>query len=141
MAIAPLEQEKIVVEPKGEPVIKVEPPQVEYETKRGLVRGRQILWYIWLVIEVILLLRFLLRLFGASSDVAFNILITIISFPAVFLFQGLFKSTVSPDGKASIEWSTLFAMLTYAIIAIVVHRYFKLKKPIDPKEAEEKLES
>lgn len=36
-----------------------------------------------------------------------------------------------------IEWSTLFAMFVYALIALIVVRFFKLRKPIDPKEADQ----
>jgi len=122
------------------PVIKVEPPQQEYEEKKHIIRYRQIVWYVWLVLEALLLLRFLLKLFGANPLSLFSLLVYILSTPFTFIFFGLFPSTVDPSSRNEIEWSTLFAMLFYAVVAFLVSRYFRLKKPIDPLEAETKVE-
>ncbi len=136
-----VEKEKTIIEPEtGErPVIKVEPPQAVYETKKTIIRGKQILWYIWLVIEMILLIRFLLKLFGANPANFFSILIDIISAPFIIIFNTLFTPIIAPIGSIVIEWSTLFAMFVYVIVALLVSRLFRLGKPIDPKEAEEKV--
>ncbi|EKD84616.1 MAG: hypothetical protein ACD_38C00185G0002 [uncultured bacterium] len=138
----PILKEPIVVEPRSgeKPVIKVESPQIDYEKKKKIVRYKEILWYILLVIEALLLIRFLLKLFGANPLNIFSIIINIISIPFTILFIGLFPSTVSLTGRQEIEWSTLFAMLFYAILIFVISRFYRLKKPIDPKEAEEKVE-
>jgi hypothetical protein len=134
-----IQKEEILVEPEtGEkPVIKVEPPQHVYETNKTIVWNKRILWYIWFVIELLLLLRFIIKLFGANTWSAFHILITILTFPFVILFTGLFTSTFW--GKTNeIEWSTLFAMLVYILLALAASRFFKIKKPIDPTEAQAK---
>lgn len=120
------------------PVIKVEPPQQEYEEKKKIVKSRQIVWYVLSVVESLLAIRFLLKLFGAEPLSLFSVLITIISTPLTFIFSGLFPSTTSITGNAVIEWSTLFAMLFYAIVAFLAAMFFRLKKPIGPKEAESK---
>ncbi|QQG44482.1 MAG: hypothetical protein HYW86_01020 [Candidatus Roizmanbacteria bacterium] len=139
MAVAPIvSKKKTVVESKtGESTIKVEPPQETYETEKMIVKDRRIIWYIWLVIEIILLLRFLTKLFGPNPSNGFNILITILSAPFTFLFNDLFPLSLL-DGRKVIEWSTLFAMVVYLFLAIIFSRFFKLKKPIDPLEAEKK---
>lgn len=135
-----VEKEPVVVKPAtGEkPVIKVEPPQQEYEEKRTIVRSREWIWWVLLVIEVILLIRFFIKLFGADPDNLFSILVDLISFPFVFIFIGLFPPTVSPSGNVIVEWSTLFAIFVYLAAAIIISRFFKLKKPIGPEEADEK---
>lgn len=135
-------KEPTVVEPEtGEkPVIKVEPPQKTYETKKHLIRGKQVLWYSWMVIEVLLLFRFLLKLFGANSSSGFAILVDTLSLPFRFLFTNLFPPTVSPIGNIIVEWSILFAMLVYALLSLIIAKFFKLGKPIDPEEAERKAD-
>jgi|GEM_PF-2017912 len=134
-------KEPTVVEPKtgDKPVIKIEPPQKIYETEKKIVREKQIIWYVWLIIEVILFCRFLLKLFGANPTSLFSIIITILSTPFTFLFTGLFSPIIVPVGHIVIEWSTLFAMLIYTLIAWVMTVFFRLKKPIYPQEAERKV--
>lgn len=133
-----VEQEPIIVEPSaGESVIKVEPPQEEYEKKRTIVRSREWIWWVLLVIEIILLIRFFIKLFGADPNNLFSIFINLISLPFMFMFIGLFTSTTSITGNVIIEWSTFFAIFFYLAVAYIVSRFFKLRKPIDPKEADE----
>src|SRR5438477_159077 len=101
MSVGQLRKEQTIIQSAtGEkPVIKVEPPQQVYEEKKTILRSKQVVWYIWGVIEIILLFRFLLKLFGANFWSGFSILIDIISLPVTFLFYGLFPSGVSPSGK------------------------------------------
>lgn len=135
-------KEPTVVEPEtGEkPVIKVEAPQQSFETKKHIIRGKQLLWYCLMVVELLLFLRFLLMLFGANHSSPFALLVNTLSFPFRFIFSGLFTPAVPPIGRIVIEWSTLFAMLVYLLIALVATRFFKLGKPIDPEEAETRVE-
>lgn len=137
-----IQPEQITIEPEtGErPVIKVEPPQIEYEKKKNIVKNKRIIWYIWMVLEASLLIRFILKLFGANPESIFSILITIVTFPFTIIFMGLFPSSTSITGNLVIEWSTLFAMLVYALIAFLISQFYRIKKPIDPKEAEDKAE-
>ncbi len=143
MAISePIPKEPTIIEPQtGEkPVIKVEPPQVDYEKKKKIIRKKIIIWYALLLIETLLIIRFLLRLLGANPDSLFSILIMVLSAPLVILFNGLFPPSVSLIGNIVIEWSTLFAMLVYGMLAFVGAWYFRIRKPIDPREAERKVE-
>jgi hypothetical protein len=137
-----LPKEPTIVEPEtGEkPVIKVEPPQESFEAKKHIIRSKQIFWYSWMVIELLLFLRFLLMLFGANHKSLFAVIVDTLSWPLRFIFSGLFPSAVSPVGSIIIEWSTLFAMLTYMLIVFVATRFFKLGKPIDPEEADKNVE-
>jgi len=119
------------IESDGSSVIKVEAPQKVYEERKKIVLEKRIIWYIWLVIEALLLMLLLLQLFDANFNI-FVVLVSILTFPFVFLFQGLFQT---------VEFSTLFAMLFYGVLALVISRFFRLKKPIDPKEAEKKVDT
>ena len=135
-------KEPTVVEPEtGEkPVIKVKSPQETFETKKHIIRGKQLLWYCVMVIELLLFLRFLLMLFGANHSNLFALLVNTLSYPFRFIFNGLFNPAIPLIGRIVIEWSTLFAMLVYLLIALVATRFFKLGKPIDPEEAERRVE-
>lgn len=138
----PVPREQTVIEPStGEkPVIKVEPPQISYEKEKRIIIHKRILWYVLTVLEAVLFFRFILKLFGANPFNLFNILIEIITIPFLFIFINLFPPAQSLTGNLVLEWSTLFAMLFYGVVAFLISRFYKLKKPIDPKEAEEKVE-
>ncbi len=138
--ILPKEPTIVESETGEKPVIKVESPQESFEVKKNIIRGKQLLWYSWMVIELLLFLRFLLMLFGANHLSLFALIVDTLSWPFRFIFNGLFSSAVSPGGRITVEWSTLFAMLSYTLIALVATRFFKLGKPIDPEEAEKRVE-
>lgn len=138
----PIPKEPTIVEPvTGErPVIEVESPQLDFEKKKTIVRSKQVIWYVWLVVETILLLRFGFKLFAANFDNIFGLILAAISAPFVFPFETLSPPTVNIRSNVVVEWSTLTAMIVYALIAWLISHFFKLRKPIDPNEAEEKVE-
>lgn len=138
--LVPKEKTVIVPETGEKPIIKVEPPQEVYETNRMIVKDRRIIWYIWLVLEILLFLRFVLHLFGANPWNMFTVLIEFLTFPFILPFMGVFSSTVFGRGDNQIEWSALFAMFVYLLVAFIASRFFKLKKPVDPLEAQQKVE-
>jgi uncharacterized protein YggT (Ycf19 family) len=72
-----------------------------------------------LVVETLLGLRLLLRFLGARQDVAFVQWLYATSEPLIEPFVGIFPSPVI-EGRFVLEFSTLFAMLIYALIAYVV---------------------
>lgn len=142
MAIGPIEEKKTVVEPKTgekEPVIKVEHPQKIYEEEKRIIKSRLIIWYVWLVVEAILFFRFTLLFLAANSSSLFGTIIAVLSFPFTFLFANLFHPTVIFDSSSIIDWTIPFAMVVYAVIAWLLARAFKIRRPINPKEADEKI--
>src|SRR5258706_6376712 len=140
MSIGPIapEQETIIQPRTGEkPVVREEPPKQVYETKRSILRSRQIIWYVLGVVEFLLLFRFLLKLFGANPLSGFMVLVDVLSTPLTIFFSGLFPSSIA--GNIVVEWSTLFAMLVYFILAWGISKLFRFKKPVDPQEVEVKV--
>lgn len=105
---------------------------------RPLYRGTQIVWYIFYVIETLLLFRFLLRLIGANPEAAFTQFIYALSFP----FAGPFLYVVPAMQVAGsvFEWTTLLAMLVYWVLAWGIVRLFVMGKPISRAEADVKLQ-
>src|SRR5262249_4308441 len=87
----------------------------------------QIVMYLLRVLEVLLALRFFLKLFAANPGAGFTSFVYNISQPLVAPFTGVFGITVVNNPPGSIfEWTTLLAMLVYWIIAAILIRLFSL---------------
>ncbi|MDB5186519.1 MAG: hypothetical protein JWL85_1042 [Candidatus Saccharibacteria bacterium] len=71
------------------------------------------------VVEGILALRFLLKLFGASEGAGFVKWVYEMSNPLLEPFRGIFPAGVF-ENKFVLEFSTLFAMVMYAVVALVL---------------------
>jgi len=105
---------------------------------KPLYRGTQIVWYVLGLIEVVLLFRFLLRLFGANPSAGFTEVIYTLSYPFALPFQAVF-STTRVSGSV-FEWTTLLAMLVYWLVALGILRLLVMSKAVSTPEAAEKLE-
>ncbi len=87
------------------------------------------IWTILWIINIILGLRFLLRLFSANPAAGFTNAIYNLSAP----FANPFANVIRPTAIAGIgvwEWSTLLAMVVYWLIAYVLVRLFTLSRPV-----------
>lgn len=69
------------------------------------------------VVEGILALRFLLKLFGANENVGFVGWVYEMSAPLLAPFRGIFPTQVY-ENRYIFEFSTLFAMLMYLILGM-----------------------
>jgi hypothetical protein len=97
------------------------------DVRRGNV-ATQIVSYLLRILEVLLALRFFLKLFGANPAAGFTNFIYSISQPFVAPFQNVFQSSTiqSSAGVSTFEWTTLLAMLVYWIVAAILVRLFTL---------------
>jgi uncharacterized protein YggT (Ycf19 family) len=90
----------------------------------AVVRGARALTYLAyafvIVALVILLLGFILELFGANPHAAFAEWLYRGLRRVMAPFQGLFEP-VSLDGRSVLDVSILFAMLVYGIVALALH--------------------
>lgn len=87
-------------------------------------RRAQVAMYVFVIVEVLLALRFFLKVFGASPDAAFSALLYGITEPLVILFQGVFPE---PQGRGPMfEVSTVLAIVVYALIAWAVVRWVRI---------------
>ena len=80
---------------------------------------KKIIYLIWLflaIAEAFLCMRFLLRLFGASIGAPFTQWVYASSEPLLYPFRGIFTTRVVEPGYI-VEFSTLFAIIAYAIAA------------------------
>lgn len=71
------------------------------------------------IVEVFLGLRFILRLFGANSGNAFVSWVYDMSASLLDPFRGIFPAREIADGIV-LEFNTLFAMLVYAVIGLLL---------------------
>ena len=104
---------------------------------KPLYRGTQIVWYVLGIIEVLLVFRFALRLFGANPDAGFTSFI----YGATYVFAAPFLSVfrITEIGGSVFEWTTLLAMLVYAILAYGIVKLLLLGKTVSTPEAAVKL--
>lgn len=105
---------------------------------RPLYRSTQIIWYILGVIEVVLALRFVLKLLGANAGAGFTSFMYGVSWFFASPFLYVFRASTPTEGSV-FEWSTLLAMAVYFLIAWLIVKALVMSKPVTTKEADEKL--
>jgi len=91
----------------------------------SIARVVNIVYYLFGVVEVILVIRVLLHLVAANSANAFASLIDTISYPFVVLFATLVQNPVLGTNSV-LEITTIVAMVVWAIIAWLVARFLWL---------------
>jgi uncharacterized protein YggT (Ycf19 family) len=151
--MAQLETQEVITTSKSAPVqvtqttksvtpsaVPTETPQNAYEKKKTIFRTYQIIWYILGVVEILLAFRVILKMLGASVGSPFASLLYMVSDPLALPFSGIFGVTASLQGS-QLEWSTLVAMIVYAVIAYGLIQLMQLVKPTTPQEVEQKVDS
>ncbi len=122
------------------PPIRTEHPQVVYQKKKAIFRTYQIIWLMLGAIEVLLAFRLGLKMLAANPFSGFADLIYTVSSPFALPFQGILGTSVASQGSV-FEWSTIIAMIVYAIIAGGIVQVMQLFKPTNPKEVSEVVDS
>ncbi len=107
-------------------------------TTKPLYRGVQIVKYLFGLLEILLAFRFFLKLAGANPAAGFTALIYGATYPFAEPFLAVFRITVV-EGKI-FEWTTLLALLVYALIEWGIIRLLLMGKDVSTPEAAAKLE-
>lgn len=71
------------------------------------------------LLEILLLLRFVLRLFGANTENTFATFIYNLSEPFIAPFSTLFVSPVTSGGASIFDVNVLVAMVVYALLGML----------------------
>jgi uncharacterized protein YggT (Ycf19 family) len=121
------------------PSVNPESPREAYKTKKAIFRTYQVIWYILGVIEVLLAFRVVLKLLGANAFSGFTNFIYTVSNPFVAPFAGILRVTATSG--VVLEWSTLIAMVVYAVAAYGIVALLQLVKPTTPQEVEQTVDS
>lgn len=121
------------------PPVKTEHPQRVFEKKKVIFRSYQIIWYILIFVEVLLVFRMIFKALGANPFSGFVSLIYAVTDPLAFPFSGILRTSVS--GGAVIEWSTIVAAIVYFLIAVALVNLLQFVKPVTPEEVEQKVDN
>ncbi|CAN5464176.1 hypothetical protein BH10BAC1_BH10BAC1_19120 [soil metagenome] len=105
---------------------------------KPLYRGTQVVWYIFGIVEVLLIFRFVLKLLGANPSAGFSKFI----YGATYIFAAPFLAVFQKTQVIGsiIEWSTLLAMLVYWIIAMGIIKFLFMSKTVSTPEAAAKMD-
>jgi hypothetical protein len=117
-----------------EPQVVVSPRRM-YEGKKAVFQVHQVIWYILGVIEVLLAFRFFLKIITTSTASAFVNFIYNLSEIFVFPFKGIVADSVS--SRSIVEWSTVIAMIVWAVAALLIIYLVDLANPVSPRQIEE----
>ena len=107
-------------------------------TTKPIFRGVQVVKYLFGLLEILLLFRFFLRLGGANPGAGFTSFIYAITYPFAEPFIAVFRATVV--GDKVFEWTTLLAMIVYALIEWGLVTLLVMGKDVATPEAASKLE-
>ena len=119
---------------RAEPQAKGAAPQKVYEKKRTIFRFNQIIWYIFGLVEVLLVFRTVLKALGSSQSGGFTSLVYSLTTPLTAPFSGILG--VSIIENSVIEWSTAIAGIVYLCVAWGLVYLLDLIYPIAPKDVE-----
>lgn len=106
--------------------------------EQTLYRVTRVIWYIFYVLEALLLFRFILKLLGANAAAGFSNFIYTLSSVPLAPFRFVFGT--NSVGGSIVEWSTLLAMLVYWAIVWGIIKLIIMIRPLDEREAEQRLE-
>ncbi|TMI79055.1 MAG: hypothetical protein E6H10_15995 [Bacteroidetes bacterium] len=121
-----------------EPAVKMEHPQKVFEKMKTIFWFYQIIWYIVAVVEILLGFRFFLKALAANPFSGFTFFINSITNPLTLPFQGIFGASI--NGIYVVEWSTLFAMVVYLLLAYGLVELFQFIKPVTKEEVEQTVD-
>lgn len=102
-----------------------EPGSIEVQDEKGF-RAEKIFYYILGVVEALLGLRFLLKIFGANSTSPFVDFMYGVTSIFVAPFRGIFPALTDDQIGSVLEWSTLTAMFVYALLVYGIARLIQL---------------
>lgn len=108
-------------------------------TTTTLYRTTRFIWYIFYVIETLLVLRFALKLLGANAGAAFTQFVYTLSAPFVAPFMYVFGS---PSVAGSVfELSTLLALFVYWLLAWGIVKLIVMNRSVSHVEAQHSVEA
>lgn len=101
------------------------PDTVDTPAEHGMTILERLIYLVSGIVIAILAIRFLLALLGANRGAGFSDFIYNISHPLVAPFFGLFNVPNQFEGHR-FEWSTLIAIVVYAILMAIAARLVTL---------------
>lgn len=118
-----------------DPLVKEEAPQKVFDKKKKIFRINQIIWYILGFVEVLLAFRIVLKALGADPSSGFASFIYSITGPFALPFRGILRESI--DGGSLLEWSSVFAVVVYLVIAGGLVYLLDIVNPVSKEEVED----
>ena len=100
---------------------------------KPLYFGTQIVWFVFGAIEILLALRFVMKLLAANTAATFTDLIYSITNVLVSPFTLVFRA--SYQAGSVFEWTTLLAAFIYALVAFGVLNMLLMSQDVSTVEA------
>ena len=107
-------------------------------TTKPLFRATQVIWYIFTLLEILLVFRLGLKFAGANPAAGFTAFIYNATWPFAQPFIAVFRPTFI--GNQIFEWTTLLAMIVYYLIAWGIVSLLTMSKTVSTPEAAAKLD-
>jgi len=107
-------------------------------TTKPLFRGTQVIWYLFTLLEILLLFRLGLKFAGANPAAGFTSFIYMVTWPFAQPFIAVFQTTYV--GNQVFEWTTLLAIVVYYLIAWGITSMLTMSKTVSTPEAAAKLD-
>jgi YggT family protein len=109
--------------------------QKKQARKYGVAKAMDYLQWVLFALEMLFLLRFVLKLLGADPNNPFAQ--ALYNFTGFFLypFAGIVPTTtIGPNGNGVIEWSTLIGMAVYALVFYLIKLLLRItiSRPQEP---------
>jgi uncharacterized protein YggT (Ycf19 family) len=109
------------------------------QKKKTIFKTYQVIWYILGVVEVLLAFRIVLKILAANPGNSIISFIYSISDPLALPFATIFGVTITKN--TVVEWSTILAMVIYAVVAFGIVQLLLIFKPATPDEIHQKIDS
>jgi len=100
-----------------------------------IAKANDYVGWVFLVLEVLLFLRFFLMLIGANSGNPFAIFLYSLTGAILAIFQGIVPDPrFGANGTHVFEWSTLIGMLVYGLLFTALMRFLHIvvSRPAEP---------
>lgn len=121
------------------PVEDIETAEVEHEEayifSYLVAKTNDYVGWVFLVLEVLLFLRFFLMLIGVKGDNPFTIILYGLTGALLAIFQGIVTDPrFDANGTHVFEWTTLIAMLVYGLLFTALMRFLHIvvSRPLEP---------
>lgn len=102
-------------------------------TTKPLFRATQVVWYLFTLLEILLVFRLGLKFAGANPSAGFSSFIYSVTWPFAQPFIAVFRTTFV--GNQIFEWTTLLAMVVYYLIAWGIVSILTMSKTVSTPEA------
>jgi uncharacterized protein YggT (Ycf19 family) len=109
-----------------------------FQKKKAIFKTYQVIYYILGIVEVLLAFRIVLKILAANPGNSIVSFIYSFSDPLALPFATIFGVTITKN--TVVEWSTIVAMIIYAVVVVGIIKLLLLFKPSSPNEVHKTID-